>query len=161
MTGWRAIDLIRQIKGETADRCIDRHKAFELAIKALNDREWILCSERMPENETEVEITFVRKHYKTGETLYLTARAFYEDGTLTTENSLFNWYATDDWEYDEPTDSCIIPAGWYEGVSFTEEFGIVDMPVIAWRYLTEPYRPQKILEYADNETTQSGLMSAT
>ena len=37
MTEWRAADLIRRIKGETADKYIDRHKAFDLAIKALEE----------------------------------------------------------------------------------------------------------------------------
>ena len=35
----------------------------------------------------------------------------------------------------------MIPEGWWESVSFSEEFGAVDMLVIAWRYLAEPYRP--------------------
>jgi hypothetical protein len=105
---------------------------------------WIPCSEKLPENETEVEITYISKSYKTGETLYMTARAFYEDGTLPTEKSICIWNEGDNWEYDENTDSYIIPEGWFEGVSFSEEFGIVDMPVIAWRYLTEPYQPQAI-----------------
>lgn len=103
---------------------------------------WIPCSERLPENEKEVEITFIRQHYKTGEILYLTARAFYEDGTLTTEDSGYGWNETDNWEYCEEKDACIIPEGWYEGVSFTEQFGIVDTLVIAWRYLTEPHQPK-------------------
>ena len=102
---------------------------------------WIpVESGKLPENEKEVEITFRKKHYKTGETLYLTARAFYEDGTITTEDSAYGWSGTDNWEYCEEKDACIIPEGWYEGVSFAEVFGIVDMPVIAWRYLTEPYQ---------------------
>lgn len=102
---------------------------------------WIpVESGKLPENEKEVEITFTRKNYKTGETLYLTARAFYEDGTTTTEDSAYGWDETDNWEYCEEKDACIIPEGWYEGISFAEVFGIVDMPVIAWRYLTEPYQ---------------------
>ena len=110
---------------------------------ALKNSIWIPCSEKFqkfPENEQEVEITYIRQHYKTGEVLYQTARAFYEDGTLTTEESNYSWHGTDNWEYDEKTDSLIIPEGWFESVSFTDEFGIVDMPVIAWRPLTEPYR---------------------
>ncbi len=39
MTEWQAVDLIRKIKGETADRYVDRHKAFDLAIKALEEIE--------------------------------------------------------------------------------------------------------------------------
>lgn len=122
---------------------IDFVEAIEIVKQAAIEYNngWIpVESGKLPENEKEVEITFTRKNYKTGETLYLTARAFYEDGTTTTEDSAYGWDETDNWEYCEEKDACIIPEGWYEGVSFAEVFGIVDMPVIAWRYLTEPYQ---------------------
>lgn len=51
-----------------------------------------------------------------------------------TEDSGYGWNETDNWEYCEEKDARIIPERWYEGVSFTEEFDIVDMSVIAWRY---------------------------
>lgn len=102
---------------------------------------WIPCSERLPENEKEVEITYTGEQYITGEKLYLTARAFYEDGTFTTENSAYSWEETDNWEYDEKTDAYMIPQGWFESVSFTEVFGVIDMPVIAWRPISKPYKP--------------------
>lgn len=104
------------------------------------DNGWILCSERLPENEEEVEITFIRKQHNTNEILYLTARAFYEDGTLTVDDSAFVWENVDEFEYDEETESYIIPEGWFEGVSFAGTFAEVDAPVIAWRYTTPPYR---------------------
>lgn len=117
------------------------------AVETVNSQpkigEWIPCSERLPENEKDVEITFIRQHCCTGEKLYLTARAFYEDGTLTTENSVYYWEEMDNWEYDKETDSYRIPEGWFESVSFAEEFERVDMPVIAWRTLTEPYKEGK------------------
>lgn len=114
---------------------------IEQAVTEYNNG-WIPVEDRLPGNEEEVEITFTKKDWMTGKTLYLTARAFYENGTLTTEDSAFGWNDTDNWDIDEDTDTYLIPEGWYEGVSFTEEFGIVDMPVIAWRKLTEPYRPK-------------------
>ena len=104
---------------------------------------WIPCSERLPENEKIVEITYTRKHWKTGETLYNTARAFYTDGTLNTEDSGYSWGETVNWIYDEGKDAYIIPEGWWEDVSFGEEFSAVDMPVIAWRELSLPYKPEK------------------
>lgn len=104
---------------------------------------WIPCSERMPESEREVEITFIRKHYKTDEILYLTARAFYEDGTLTTEDSAYCWDDMDNWQYDEEKDCYIIPECWFESTSFAEEFEAVDMPVIAWREIVKPYKPER------------------
>lgn len=104
--------------------------------------EWIPCSEKMPENEKEVEITYTCKHHRTGKTMYLTTRAFHEDGMLTTEDSDFCWEEGDDWEYVEEKGGYKIPEGWWESFSFSEEFGaVVNMPVIAWRYPAEPYRP--------------------
>ena len=94
---------------------------------------WILCRERKPESEKEVEITYVSKHLETGEPLCFTARAFYEDGTINTEDSSFSWEDTDNWEYDEEKDGYVIPEGWFESISFAEEFGVVDMPVIFCR----------------------------
>ena len=41
MTKWQAADLIRRIKNDTEDRYVDRHKAFELAIEALEKAEKI------------------------------------------------------------------------------------------------------------------------
>ena len=103
--------------------------------------DWIPCTEKLPEIEREVEITYIREHYLTGEKLYLTARAFYADGTYTTEDSAYSWEEADDWEYDEKTDSYKIPEGWFESVSFAERFEAVDMPVIAWRPVAKPYKP--------------------
>ena len=114
---------------------------YRLINQPKDNNEWIPCTERMPENEQEVEITYTKKHYFTGEIMYKTARAFYEDGTVTTEDSSYIWHDTDDWEYDESADSYKVAEGWFERTSFTEGSGIVDMPVIAWRPLTEPYRP--------------------
>lgn len=37
-------------------------------------------------------------------------------------------------------DAYVIPEGWWESVSFAEEFFAVDAKVIAWRPLPEPYR---------------------
>lgn len=133
----------------------NRARGIEQAIEIVEqaaieyNNGWIpVESGKLPENEKGVEITFTRKHYKTGETLYLTARAFYEDGTLTTEDSSFCWDETDNWEYCEEKAAYIIPEGWFEGVSFAEQSGVVDMPVIAWRYLPEPYQHQPNREKA-------------
>ncbi len=134
---------------ETGNNCSDplqevfnrlgEYEATGLTPEQVKAAKWIPCSERMPEPEQAVEITYTRKHYKTGKTIYLTASAFYEDGTLTEEDSDYCWENADNWEYDEKRDSYIIPEGWWEAVSFSEQSGVVDMPVIAWRPLAEPY----------------------
>ena len=104
---------------------------------------WIPCSEKFPENEQEVEISCKRTYIGAGDekkTAYLTARAFYTDGTMDTENSCFAWNDYDNWEYDEEKDAYIIPEGWWEYVTFSEELGVVDAEVLAWMPLPEPYK---------------------
>ena len=105
--------------------------------------QWIPCSERLPENETEVEISCIRKYIGAGDkkkVAYFTARAFYTDGTMTTEDSSYVWEDCDNWEYDEEKDAYIIPEGWWECVTFSDEFGVVDAEVIAWQPLQKPYK---------------------
>ncbi|MCM1217520.1 MAG: DUF551 domain-containing protein [Lachnospiraceae bacterium] len=100
---------------------------------------WIPCSERMPENEEDVEITYVQEAWPTGEKRFLTARAFHEDGTLAMVDSAYDWDEAYHCEYDEEADLCTVLEGWWESISFSERFGQVDMPVIAWRPLPQPY----------------------
>lgn len=109
----------------------------------LNANKWIPVSEGLPENETEVEICCVRKYIGAGDEKKIsriTARAFYTDGTMTTEDSSFTWEDTNDWEYVEEKDAYIIPEGWWEFVTFSEQFSAVDAEVIAWMPLPEPYK---------------------
>lgn len=106
---------------------------------------WIPCSERLPDNETEVEICCVRKYIGAGDekkVCRFTARAFYTDGTMTTEDSSYVWEDCDNWEYNEEKDAYIIPEGWWECVTFSEQFGVVDAEVIAWMPLPEPFRKE-------------------
>lgn len=128
-------DQIREMDKLYTEKC------KELAAERAKNK-WIPCSEKLPENEQTVEITFVRKRWKTGEKMFLTARAFYTDGTTTTEESDYVWEETDNWEYDEEKESHIIPEGWWESVTFSEQSDAVDMAVIAWRPLPEPYIPE-------------------
>lgn len=105
---------------------------------------WILCSDKMPENGETVEITYVWEPYgKKGKTCYGTARAFYTDGTMTTEDSGFYWEDEENWEYCAEEDVTYIPAGWWESVAFSETFSAVNNKVIAWRPISGPYNPQK------------------
>ena len=115
-------------------------EALDMAIEELEQTRWIPVTERLPENEQEVEITYTSKHWKTGEPLYFTCRAFYTDGTMNTEDSSYAWNEIDNWEYNENLDAYIIPEGWWEVVGFAEEFGCVDQPVVAWMPLPEPYK---------------------
>ena len=128
---------------------------IDLIVECIEEQpkigEWIPCSERMPENEVEVEITYTRNG-PTGDKYFLIARAFYEDGTMNTEDSDYVWFDKDNWKYDEDKDAYIIPEGWWEEVKFGEEFGVVDMPVIAWKPLPEPYKEQEEKQDGNKES---------
>lgn len=102
--------------------------------------DWIPCSDRMPENEVDVLIAYVKYNYLTGKKYYSIAMAFYEDGTETTDSSIYGWHDCYDFEVLEEMDCYIIPEGWWESVSFVEEFAPVDREVIAWMPLPEPYK---------------------
>ena len=112
-------------------------KAIEIVKRYENDG-WILCSERLPENEKEVEVSVERRLQD--KIIKFTCRAFYEDGTVRTDNSAFCWDNCDDFEYDEEKDSSIISNGWFESNRYSEEFVAVDDFVIAWRNLPIPYK---------------------
>ena len=135
--------LIEEIESYRGDIFTD--EIIELIKQQPKVGDWIPVSERHPKNEEEVEITYTCKDHETGEISYFTARAIHEDGTMNTEDSDYWWDNTDNWEYEEEKDAYIIPEGWWESVRFSESegYGIVDMPVIAWRPLPAPYRPNK------------------
>ena len=96
---------------------------------------WIPATERLPEPENEVMIVCNRNGYK------FIATAIYEDGTLLTEDSHWNW--NDIWEYgryDEEHDDCIIPEGWWESRCFTPDDVYncpVDCEVTHWMPMPE------------------------
>ena len=69
--------------------------------------EWISVEERLPEPETEVVILALRKNFK------IMTTAMYEDGTVSTDDSIWNWYDID-FNYDEENDQYLIPKGWWE-----------------------------------------------
>lgn len=101
---------------------------------------WIPVTAQMPNNEQIVEITYTAKHYRTGEPLYYTARAFYTDGKHSENDSNYAWHDMDLEDYIEEEDAYRIPEGWWESVSFGEEFHAVDAQVTAWKPLTEPWK---------------------
>jgi len=61
----------------------------------------------------------------------------YEDGKTVTENSGFDWN-NEDFEYDEKSDSFVIPEGWWEYPVYSESFSAVDDFVTHWLPLPQP-----------------------
>lgn len=110
---------------------------IDLIIECIEEQEqigeWIPCSERLPENEADVLIAF-----SVGDTKCHIAMAFYEDGTKTTEDSDYWWNDIDNFEYSEKDRCFFIPEGWWESVTFSDEFKPVDREVVAWMPLPEP-----------------------
>lgn len=105
---------------------------LQQAYKRLKAAQWILCSEMLPETETEVLITTVRK-YK-GENRYIVTTAFYEDGTVLENDSIWNWQDIDG-EYNEEEDCYIVPQGWWEYRHYNPDEvynNVIDDEVIAW-----------------------------
>jgi len=106
-----------------------------------HDRGWIPVGERLPENEKEVEVSIERR-LENG-TRRLTCRAIYEDGTIWSESSRFNWNDFDgldsDLEYSKELDDWKVPQGWFEAATYAEEFAAIGDFVVAWRPLPEPY----------------------
>lgn len=129
--------LIERFNCENCSRRNFYQQGYEAGLK---ENRWIPCSERLPKSEDVVEITYTTQDYETGETMYFTARAFYEDGTVDTEDSYYCWWDLGKRKYDKEKDAYIIPEGWWESVRFSENFVAIDKPVIAWMPLPEPYR---------------------
>lgn len=71
--------------------------------------EWISVKDRLPKAEEEVLV--LCKCRPSNRRIITTA--IYEDGKMNTDDS--DWYWEDiDFNYDEETDQCFIPEGWWE-----------------------------------------------
>ena len=116
--------------------------------------EWIDASIQKPPCEKEVLIK-CRRVWKTysvrlgadieQESIFITT-AMYEDGTMNTEESNWNWYECD-FEYDEENDWWIIPEGWWEYNHFNDDDEYnneVDCEVVAWMELPVEFHERVI-----------------
>lgn len=83
--------------------------------------EWISVKDGPPEPETEVFIyAEVRRDNKI--LGHVVTTAIYEDGTIHTEESIWNWDDINYWgTYDEETDDYIIPEGWWEERHYNDD----------------------------------------
>lgn len=102
---------------------------------------WIPASERLPEAEKPVLICATRK-FCDGKEAQIRSLAMYEDGKTVTENSGFDWN-NEDFEYDEKSDSFVIPEGWWEYPVYSESFSAVDDFVTHWMPLPQPPKEEK------------------
>lgn len=101
--------------------------------------EWISVKERLPDPETEVVILALRKNFK------IMTTAMYEDGTVSTDDSIWNWYDID-FNYDEENDQYLIPEGWWEYRHYNPDDvynNCVDDIVTHWMPLPEAPKEDK------------------
>ena len=110
------------------------------------NKDWIKITDGLPESEKTVEITFRwKKDGNSDEYWYGTCNAFYEDGSMPVEDSIYDWddYDDDDLVWDEFTNTWYVPRGWHEDVWFMEECWHIDekrYEVIAWKEKCKPYK---------------------
>ena len=80
---------------------------------------------------------------------YCITTAFYEDGTVSQYESLWQWEDVDDYGmYDEEEDLYRLPKGWWESRHFTPDDALecpIDKPVVGWMPL-----PEKVLKNDDD-----------
>ena len=117
-------EQIREVDRLYAEKCKE--------VSELRKSPWIPVTERLPKCEEEVYIQTKNGTMTT---------AAYEDGTIPNEESIWNW--TDiDFDYDEETDTYLVPKGWWEYRHFNPDEvynNKVDEEVVAWMPLPEPY----------------------
>lgn len=120
--------------------------ALWLAIAALREQregkmEWINVKDRLPECEKEVLIWCNRNDYR------FVCPAIYEDGTMLTQDSTWNWYEIDCYgTYSEDNDDYFVPQGWWENRQFTPDDvynNPVDCEVTHWMPMPEPPKEEK------------------
>lgn len=79
---------------------------------------------------------------------YCITTAFYEDGTVSQYESLWQWEDVDDYGiYDEEDDLYRLPKGWWEYRHFTPEDTLecpIDKPVVGWMPLPEKLKKEGV-----------------
>lgn len=101
----------------------------------MYNMEWIDVKDKLPENEQEVLVCCERNKYR------FVCPAIYEDGTVLTQDSVWNWYEIDSYgTYSEENDDYFVPQGWWENRQFTPDDvynSPVDCNVTHWMPLPE------------------------
>lgn len=79
---------------------------------------------------------------------YCITTAFYEDGTVSQYESLWQWEDVDDYGiYDEEDDLYRLPKGWWEYRHFTPDDALecpIDKPVVGWMPLPEKLKKEGV-----------------
>lgn len=118
------------------DGCSAKNIQSIMELPAVSVPQWISVKDRLPEVETEVLVVCDRKGFR------FVCPAIYEDGTVLTQDSTWNWYELDNYgTYSEEHDDYFVPQGWWENRQFTTDDvynNPVDCTVTHWMPLPEP-----------------------
>lgn len=106
------------------------------AADVIERPQWISVEDKLPDTETEVLVVCNRNGFR------FICPAIYEDGTVLTQDSIWNWYELDNYgTYSEENDDYFIPECWWENRHFTPDDvynSQVDCPVTHWMPLPAP-----------------------
>lgn len=107
---------VRTAGYKTRDRIWETREAIQKLPAAEEPVGWVSVEDKLPANETEVLAVCVRNGY------CFVCPVIYEDGTVLTQDSMWNWYEVDNYgTYSEENDDYFIPAGWWEARQFTPD----------------------------------------
>jgi hypothetical protein len=142
----KAIDLIAIGKGRFLDRH-DIYAAMQDGIEALKKQlngGWIPVSERLPDNNTKVQVTGVRYSEYTKKNIYVRFNAKYIGKHSIKVDDMWPYCEDYTWnDYVEEEDEYYVNEGWYETIENWDDYTEVyvnDYKVIAWQLLPEPYK---------------------
>ena len=103
--------------------------------------EWSSVKDGPPKNEQEVLIYCNRGGFN------FVCPAIYEDGTMLTQNSRWNWNDIEEYgTYSEENDDYFVPKGWWEKRQFTPDDVYncpVDCEVTHWKALPKPPKEEE------------------
>lgn len=133
-----------ELLAEKPDEISKHHlnMAAYLYGKGWRCQELISVEDGLPEPEKEVLVLAIRRFVYGGDVQEraVITTAMYEDGTISTEDSEWNWYDID-FIYDEENDVQYIPEGWWEYRHYNPDDvynNAIDDEVTHWMYLPEP-----------------------
>ena len=131
------------LDGEDCDGRLAKLQAADMLEKLAAEKdtkkpEWISTKDEdeLPKNEQEVLICCNRGGFK------FVCPAIYEDGTMLTQNSRWNWYDIEGYgTYSEENDDYFVAKGWWENRQFNPDDVYncpVDCEVTHWMPLPKP-----------------------
>lgn len=131
------VDCSKALKEQAADML--EKMAAEKGAKKPD--EWSSVKDGLPKNEQEVLIYCNRGGFR------FVCPAIYEDGTMLTQNSRWNWNDIEEYgTYSEENDDYFVAKGWWENRQFTPDDVYncpVDCEVTHWRPLPKPPKEEE------------------